>query len=599
MGCCNEPATALALATPDASQHVHYAKGMVLGVDDFMQEFAYHAGRGQWLARDSIGYGTLSGLRVFTEFGGDGPRLHVGAGTALTPGGRLVCVPADQCALFNLWLARPDNAAVVNRLLNPASPPPPPASPPLSPPSVTAGTVPLYLTLCYADCQTRPVPIPGEPCRSEDELMAPSRVADDFRLELRGTAPVQAEEDALRDFVRWLRDNVRIVTTGGTAAASWLDTLRTAAGPWLEQTSPPATFETLSDYLFDLSPAVDVDADDLCDFLRVAFRFWVTELRPLWQAARCRQPPSAEHDCVLLARVDVDIEWIGGSPTGAWQVVTGSDTVRVDESGRPFIAHLRMLQEWLLCGRAGEFLAGGGAPGLSPPATLPPAAPDDAGYVVAAADGALTNAQSLGALPTGLLLNTVAAGTGTLSAATPGVDYYAPGAATIAVAEGGTGTATPPTDGQLLIGSGGAYVPATVTGTPDQVVVTTGAGTLAIAAPQDLATTSSPQFRGLSTTGARVVALVNSAAANLALNVNHHVVVSTGIGPSTIRLPQSNPNRGRVYVIKNRKTAAGVVTVTAAAGDNVDSAGSVTLNVNNAVTVIAGGGNTWHVIGRV
>src|SRR6185436_13952826 len=98
MGCCNEPATPLAIATPDPSEHVNYAKGMVLGVDDFTQEYAYLNGRVQWLAREAIGYGTLSGLRVFVESDGDeGPRVHVNAGTALVPSGKLVCVPADQC----------------------------------------------------------------------------------------------------------------------------------------------------------------------------------------------------------------------------------------------------------------------------------------------------------------------------------------------------------------------------------------------------------------------------------------------------------------------------------------------------------------------
>src|SRR5829696_7213833 len=130
MGCCNEPAAALASAALDPSQHVNYAKGMVLGVDDFTQEFAYLSGRDRWLAREALGYGTVSGLRVLAEeAGAEGPRLHVAAGTALVPSGRLVCVPADQCAELNRWLARPENAAVVTRLLNPVSPPlSPPAS---------------------------------------------------------------------------------------------------------------------------------------------------------------------------------------------------------------------------------------------------------------------------------------------------------------------------------------------------------------------------------------------------------------------------------------------------------------------------------------
>lgn len=361
MGCCNEPVNTLTGTAPDPSQHVNYARGMVLGVDDFVQEFAYLAGRDQWLARDAIGYGTLAGLRVFAENdGAEGPRLHVTAGSALVPSGRHVCVPADQCAVINRWLAKPDHAAIVNRLLNPLSPPmSPPVSPPMSPPLDTEGTISLYLTLCYADCKTRPVPIPGEPCRSEDELMAPSRIADDFRLDLRETAPLQTEEDALRDFVRWLRANIDTVDGSPPPAAdeaAWLLALADGAQAWLAAQSsspplsPPASFASLGDYLFDLATPIAVARADLCAFLRVAIRFWVTTLRPLWMAMRCHAAQRADTDCVLLARVSFEVQWIGGSPTGVWQVTGSPAALQIDESTRPVLAHLRLLQEWALCG---------------------------------------------------------------------------------------------------------------------------------------------------------------------------------------------------------------------------------------------------------
>jgi hypothetical protein len=360
MGCCNEPVTALTGLPADPTQHVNYERGMVLGVDDFTQEFAYLSGRDQWLARDAIGYGTLSGLRVFAEDDGtEGPRLHVSAGSALAPSGKMVCVPADQCAVINKWLAKPENAALVTRLLNPSSRP---LSPPLSPPNlpdVASGEIALYLTLCYADCLTRPVPIPGEPCRSEDELMKPSRVADDFRLELRESPPAQVEEDALRDFVRWLRTNVQVVDgspPSATEESAWLAALRTAVQPWLDAqamsppSSSPPSFTSLGDYLFDVSPpSISLAREQLCDLLRVAFRFWVTELRPLWIAMRCHKAQSADINCILLARVSFEVVWIGGSPTGAWQITDSPLGMQIDESTRPFLAHLRLVQEWALC----------------------------------------------------------------------------------------------------------------------------------------------------------------------------------------------------------------------------------------------------------
>lgn len=586
MGCCNEPATALASATTDPSQHVSYAKGMVLGVDDFTQEFAYLAERGQWLAREALGYGTLSGLRVFAEEGGaEGPRLHVSAGTALTPSGRLVCVPAAQCAVVNRWLARPENAAKVTRLLEPASPP---VSPP-QPPTVTSGEISLYLALCWADCLTRPVPIPGEPCRADDELMAPSRVADDFRLELRVQAPAQVEEDALRDFVRWLRSNVQLVDASPpppTDDAAWLEALRPAAGPWLDAASaspppsPPASFETLGDYLFDLSPPLAVPRERVRDFIRVALRFWVTELRPLWMAYRCHRPVHPDADCVLLARVALDVEWIGGSPTGAWQVAGSPAVPWVDETARPFLAHLRLLQEWALAG---------------PEVDAAAVASGGAGYVVGSGDPSLPNAQALGDLSTGLLLNTVAAGTGTLSAAVAGTDYYAPGAADVAVADGGTGLSAPPADGQLLIGSAGAYVLAGLTGTANRVTVATGAGSIKLSGPQDLATSSSPTFAGLGTTAGRTLKVTATAAA-LTLDATHHVVMCTTPG-ITITLPPSGPRGGRLYVVKN--ASANPITLAAGAGNTVEGAASVAVKKGDALTVVSDGATGWHVIAAV
>lgn len=58
------------------------------------------------------------------------------------------------------------------------------------------------------------------------------------------------------------------------------------------------------------------------------------------------------------------------------------------------------------------------------------------------------------------------------------------------------------TNGQLPIGSTGADPAiATLTGTANQVTVTNGAGSITLSGPQDLATTSSPTFTGITATG--------------------------------------------------------------------------------------------------
>src|SRR6478736_6551645 len=136
MACCNSLTTVpTEIGAPDPGQHVNFVKGMVLGVADYVQEHAYLIGRSEWMARDLIGYGTASGLAVTVENdGANGPRIHVTAGSAAAPSGKLICVGRDQCGSLNGWLADPDNARKVG-VQTSGSPP--------------AGEITLYLTLCY------------------------------------------------------------------------------------------------------------------------------------------------------------------------------------------------------------------------------------------------------------------------------------------------------------------------------------------------------------------------------------------------------------------------------------------------------------------
>lgn len=348
MGCCNEPSVALTQAAQNPALHVNFTKGMVLGVDDFTQEFTYLANRDQWAIRELLGYGTSSGLAISVDNdGANGPRVKVAEGTAIVPSGKLICVPNDQCALLNSWLAKADNAKI-NELLTVSSPP-------LSPPA-TSGTISLYLTLCYKDCTTLPVPIPGDPCRSDDQLMADSRIADSYFLELRPKPPSQKEEDAVRDFVAWLKQITIIDVTSppsSTNEQGWLDALKAAAKPWfdLETASPPASPPlsppALDDFMSGSPPSTFVVAKtDLSAFLKVAFRFWVTDLRPMWMSRMCGAIANADDDCVLLARLELPII-LAGSPIGTWQIAGDANVVAIDESTRPFLVHLRLLQEWL------------------------------------------------------------------------------------------------------------------------------------------------------------------------------------------------------------------------------------------------------------
>ncbi len=99
-------------------------------------------------------------------------------------------------------------------------------------------------------------------------------------------------------------------------------------------------------------------------------------------------------------------------------------------------------------------------------------APTSATYVTQTPNGVLTAEQALSALGTGLLKNTT--GTGVLSIAIQGTDYYAPGGTDVAVADGGTGRSTLAAHG-VLIGAATAGVNVTSPGTAGQVLTSQGA----------------------------------------------------------------------------------------------------------------------------
>jgi hypothetical protein len=375
------PAALPRLAPLDPTKHVKYTLGMVLGVDDFDQEFAYLSGRDQWLARDLCGYGTIWGLDVGVEVDATGPRVNVSPGTALTPCGRLVCVTPAQCAYINEWLAV--HAGEVRDLLT-TSPPGPPGSPP------DLGLLTVWVVLCYRACETDDLPIPGEPCRSEDTLSAPSRIKDDFRLELRLARPRQREEDAIRDVVAWLR-RIPVVLGGGSSVEALVEALRLAADAVLASPpdSPPAQADSPPSWPYDFvldepPPGLAIPADRITEYLRAAFGLWVTELRPRLRrdlpgcecgcdgAGTCgcgcaghagSHLERCDDDVVLLARIELAL-----AQELDRDLVVADQGWLVDDVERPYVLHTRLLQEWMLSGPA---VVEGGPIDTSPPSGPP------------------------------------------------------------------------------------------------------------------------------------------------------------------------------------------------------------------------------------
>ncbi len=469
MGCCGQNPVGSGVVAVDTCKRVNYTLGMLLGVDDFVQESAYNTARRHQLVREVLGYGTVRGLDVLPEPDGDkGPRLRVTPGLAVLPSGTLVCVDADQCCNLNEWLGA--RATLVAQALAADSPP---------------ANIVLHLVLSYAQCLTDNVAIPGEPCRSEDELMQPSRVADGFSLELRLDAPPQREEDAIRDFVDWLESIPVITGSPPVDEKHFIDQLRDAARAWLEPTSPPMI---PGDFMFG-APAGGLRASEA--LLRAALRLWATELRPLWMARAgcgCGTPqPAGVDDAVLLATLDVPLVATGAG--GGWRVSSAvEDEVGVDESRRPVLLSLRTVQELIAQNptpEAGDSVVRANAFGLLPAAgtdaaysradhshgtpTLPNLGGDLSGAIGSARVDKLQNlplTATGAASGQGLLFNGTGWAPGNVVSVLPALGGDVTGALgtnTVARLQGREVSATPPTSGDSLLYNGTAWAPGRAT----------------------------------------------------------------------------------------------------------------------------------------
>lgn len=346
------PAGPLAVE-PD--KRVHYTLGLVLGVDEFQQEQLYHMSGRRWHNRLLHGYGTVHGLAVTTpEPDAADPEIRVSPGVAVDPCGREICVSDTMCVGLTGWL---DRHRTTLEELYPGG----------------VDTLPLAVVLCYRECKTDVVPVPGEPCRTQEDAMQASRLRDSFELRLAlreeaffGSPPEEtetglslyrhahAEEAAVRAFGELLAGIETVgVAAPGSGREELLAAVRALGETEGEVGSPPSS---------PPGPIV-LPESEVRDAFREAFRVWVTEVRP---AIRAREPGGAAcdaaHDecCVLLAELDMPV-------TAGWSV--GGVAFEPLEENRPILLHTRLLQEWLE-------LPGGGSDSSDTFATIEPLTDD-------------------------------------------------------------------------------------------------------------------------------------------------------------------------------------------------------------------------------
>jgi len=332
--------TATAVSQPlDPLKRVNYTFGLVLGVDEFEQEQTYFREKDKSHSRILHGYGTDYGLAV--SIGNDGTsdvEVRIACGVAVNPQGQEIHVSRTMCARINDWLGKYKDS--LQNIFG---------TPPVS--------VALCVVLCYRECLTDSVPIPGEPCRTQSDSMAPSHISEAFELKLcldpdtlplsppvdisalpagLTLRPTQAEEEAIREFRKLLqRVQVSDVASQYVTQQQLDDMVRQLTAPE-PLTSIPSS-----------GPTIYIHPADAPEMLRHALLVWVTEVRPALNAV----PPMTACDetaeqCVFLARLNFSVGNI-------WQVL---GSITIDESDRPFLVQTRLLQEAALLG-----LLGGGA----------------------------------------------------------------------------------------------------------------------------------------------------------------------------------------------------------------------------------------------
>lgn len=308
----------------DPGKRVNYSLGLVLGVDEFRQEQTYFLEKHRRHNRTLHGHGTVWGLKLSVP-PREPPEVHVAPGLAGTVSGQEICVPTAMCAQLDQWLDTHREAVQEY--------------------AGSAASLTLCVVLCHRDCPTDVVPLPGEPCRSEGDVMASSRLADSFELKLVlqdvvGSPPERCSEQSAREaglhaLTVFLN---RVHVTGAAKGYAKLADIERGVRrigdvrTWVEGVPPSG------------GAIMYIRPDDARATFNAVARVWATEVLPalleLDDMATC---DAAGGRCVLLGELRFEV-------AVNFKVVGGSGGVTIDESQRPILLATEVLQEWALGG---------------------------------------------------------------------------------------------------------------------------------------------------------------------------------------------------------------------------------------------------------
>lgn len=318
----SQPCVSLGTGTLSPDLRVFYQYGMVLGLDDFLQEQTHNLGLDYHHERALHGYGTVYGLHVTTTTPADAPgdvTVTVEPGMAVDQCGREATVPTAQCARLAAWLAAQGQATVEAHLGSSAE-------------------LVVYVVAAYAECPDNLVPLPGQPCSTSSQVQVPSRLRDAWDIELRWAPPAMPAWDAVRRLGQLL-SSIQIVPGPDISLASdeeaIIEAVLALPSPQTPSGSPPGPV------------TYQLPADAASAAFDRILTVWVTQVRPQL-APDLTAPDPAWDAAVLLSAITVTPQM--PFPAAGAAILSYSDP---DDTGRPYLLHTGLIQELRPGGQAG------------------------------------------------------------------------------------------------------------------------------------------------------------------------------------------------------------------------------------------------------
>jgi hypothetical protein len=320
-----QPCVSPGTGTISPDLRVFYQYGMVLGLNDFLQEQTHNLGLDYHHERALHGYGTVYGLRVTASTPLDAPddvTLTVEPGMAIDQQGREVTVPSAQCARLGAWLAAQEEATqgTIKANLGPS------------------GELVVYVVAAYSECADDLVPLPGQPCSTSAQAQVPSRLRDAWDIELRWAPPPMPAWDVVRQLAALL-NSVQVVP----GLAPSLSSEQAIIEAVLALTSPATPSDAPS--MPGPYQLPQETADEAFDRI---FTVWVTQVRPQL-APDLTAPDPAWDPSILLSAITLlpEMPFSVSNPVISWY----SDP---DDTGRPYLLQTELIQELRLGGTGGS-----------------------------------------------------------------------------------------------------------------------------------------------------------------------------------------------------------------------------------------------------